>query len=125
MRALGIGTLKLLERAGIRVSADGDRLRLEGPPEAIEEVRDILPEYREAILAALGSDPLEPKPGTVAEIDGRRWVYRPDAQGRMGWECVSLRELEAWWKRARFEGLPQLPERFFEGATKNRPPESP
>jgi hypothetical protein len=113
MNELAKGTIELLDGVGIRVSLQGDGLRFDGPKETLGELAPVLREYKEVLLAALQEPDERPQ---VETVDGTRWDWKADSQGRHGWERANLRRWECWWRSGSFEDLPELRDSFFDPA---------
>jgi hypothetical protein len=52
----------------------------------------------------------------------RDWIRRPDVNWRYGWERPDLDEVDRWWARTTFEGLPIVPEDFHFGQPRGPTP---
>lgn len=93
--------LDQLTAAGVALSVDGDRLLFDAPAGAMTpDLRAGIAGHRAELIRRLTAPPFPPDYFA-------RWVCRPDAQGRLGWEAPDLPDDSRWWARRRFEELPQ------------------
>lgn len=102
--------LEILRAVGVEVREDGKGgLTLDGPPSLLRQILSPVKKWKPVLLAAVRGVPVSlvneviPPPG---------WTAKPDVDGRAGWERASLHGWESWWRRARFEGLPEPPDNF-------------
>lgn len=92
MTAPVVELLADVQRLGIKIVAQGYRLRFAPRDRMPAELIDRLRKHKDEVLAAI-----TPTPNPFAG-----WVRRPDIDGRMGWEPPDLPETARWWSRIKF-----------------------
>jgi len=124
----GIALIREAEAAGLSLRMDGERLVIRGPKSADAIARRMLAE-KSAVVTALversrglsdtadvdttaifpGKEPVVSTSAPSGESPDAfaGWTFRPDVDGRMGWEPPDLHEVVRWWARATFDALPE------------------
>ena len=105
------------QAAGLTVAVDGDKLVIRGPRSADALARRLLAHKAELLAMLCPTPEATPAPPVaspdVATPDVENafadWVFRTDANGRIGLEAPSLPEVDRWWATAPWEGLPRAP----------------